>query len=1043
MVKVQKGIFSGTKRSDLKPRVETASGETTSSESTATEVTVVEPLASESVPTVLETRPSVSDRAIQLEANNRLERVRKEVLDARSHNDHKKASLARDMLNRGPKEVRSLVLESLQTFIDSLEPKHQVLMRKVRQSLTLEHPLESVNASLEAFFDIIELEVFGGYASPNHFTDYVIGHVLDLHSDLLKPLRKRMSHLAQHHETPWKRQEYAAVLQQLVRFDAVIEELAALQRGTGTPLEQAKAFVDGVMLRLRQVEPENHNALRHLNKLAVQSVQATSFEVKQALPDVLLEALENGAKGNGTMTQLLHACFESLPEFSSDLQVVLFEYLARHEVFQIYPNWPDYGIRKRMLEQMMALEPLPPLVTAMLRRTGSNPYYPDDMKALVKRVPPGVSAGEAWSDKVLSDLEVIAANERQVWDAFLKHVHTDKPKPSEAWEKHTRELIAKIPDFQPRVLEWLSLVGKERTFKLIEGNDKFDPWNANIVRGLAWSLALIEPSDDAARALARLVETSLKKVPGLGPRSPKLATAGTVALGRLNSSFAVGQLARLKARVTFKTTLKEIEKALEESARRAGISKADLEEIAVPTFGLEANGVRVEPLGEHRAELRIDGNDVTLEFFDANGKKLKSVPASIKKDFAEELKDLKTAQKDIVGMLGAIKARIEKLHLSKKAWTLRDWRERYLEHPLVGSIAKRLIWRINESSVFVHPKRGLEGVRGEKFKFADDAVVSLWHPIMVGSEEALEWRAYLEAAEIEQPWKQAHREIYVLTAAEERTRTYSNRFAAHILKQHQFAQLAAFRGWSNRLRLMVDDSYPPATLELPEWELRAEYWVEGIGDNYGTDTNETGAYLRVSTDQLRFYGIGAARNEAHATGGGYGPSYHFPLSSDPIPLERIPPVVLSEVMRDVDLFVGVASVGNDPTWQDGGPGGRYRDYWQSYSFGELNATAETRREILEKLIPRLKIRDRASVEGRFLKVLGDLRTYKIHLGSSNILMEPNDQYLCIVPSASMESSNISLPFEGDRTLAVILSKAFLLAEDQKITDPTITRQIKR
>ena len=29
----------------------------------------------------------------------------------------------------------------------------------------------------------------------------------------------------------------------------------------------------------------------------------------------------------------------------------------------------------------------------------------------------------------------------------------------------------------------------------------------------------------------------------------------------------------------------------------------------------------------------------------------------------------------------------------------------------------------------------------------------------------------------------------------------------------------------------------------------------------------------------------------------------------------------------------VATVGNDPTWQDGGPEGRFRDYWASYSFG--------------------------------------------------------------------------------------------------------------
>ena len=70
-------------------------------------------------------------------------------------------------------------------------------------------------------------------------------------------------------------------------------------------------------------------------------------------------------------------------------------------------------------------------------------------------------------------------------------------------------------------------------------------------------------------------------------------------------------------------------------------------------------------------------------------------------------------------------------------------------------------------------------------------------------------------------------------------------------------------------------------------------------------------------------------------------------------------------------------------------------------------------------------------------------TYKIHLGSGNILMEPNDQYLCIVPDASARTpqEDIFLPFEGDKTLSIIVSKALLLADDAKITDPTITRQI--
>jgi hypothetical protein len=166
--------------------------------------------------------------------------------------------------------------------------------------------------------------------------------------------------------------------------------------------------------------------------------------------------------------------------------------------------------------------------------------------------------------------------------------------------------------------------------------------------------------------------------------------------------------------------------------------------------------------------------------------------------------------------------------------------------------------------------------------------------------------------------------------------------------------------------------------------------------------------------------------------------------NEPLPLDEIPALVLSEILRDVDLFVGVASVGNDPTWQDGGPGGRYRDYWTRYSFGELAETARTRRAILERLVPRLKIANQCTLTERFLVVRGKLRTYKIHLGSGNILMEPNDQYLCIVPArgpVAAGSDRLFLPFEGDATLSIILSKAFLLAADNAIKDPTIVRQI--
>jgi hypothetical protein len=298
------------------------------------------------------------------------------------------------------------------------------------------------------------------------------------------------------------------------------------------------------------------------------------------------------------------------------------------------------------------------------------------------------------------------------------------------------------------------------------------------------------------------------------------------------------------------------------------------------------------------------------------------------------------------------------------------------------------------------------------------------------------WRTWLLSHQIQQPFKQAYRELYALTAAEEQTGLYSNRFAAHILKQHQFTALCHQRGWKHSLQLMVDDACSQsAQLSMPAWGLKAEFWVTGAGNIYGADTNIIGTFLYLATDQVRFYPL------LNPQAGVGDRPFHGP---EPLALTEIPALVFSEVMRDVDLFVGVASVGNDPNWGDHGPDSHYRNYWYDYSFGELSAIAQTRQQVLIELIPKLKkVSDRCSFKGHFLVVKGDLHTYKIHLGSGNILMEPNDQYLCIVPKTNARNINpLFLPFDDDRTLAIILSKAFLLAADLTITDPTILNQIK-
>jgi len=159
-------------------------------------------------------------------------------------------------------------------------------------------------------------------------------------------------------------------------------------------------------------------------------------------------------------------------------------------------------------------------------------------------------------------------------------------------------------------------------------------------------------------------------------------------------------------------------------------------------------------------------------------------------------------------------------------------------------------------------------------------------------------------------------------------------------------------------------------------------------------------------------------------------------------LVDVPKILFSEALRDVDMFVGVSSIGNDAAWRDGGHQFG-QDYWQSYSFGDLSEVAKTRKEILTGILPKLKISKVSHIDGNFLVVKGKIRTYKIHLGSTNILMEPNNQYLCIVQDRSSSAgAKLFIPFEGDEGLSIIISKALLLAEDDKISDSSIVSQIK-
>jgi hypothetical protein len=649
---------------------------------------------------------------------------------------------------------------------------------------------------------------------------------------------------------------------------------------------------------------------------------------------------------------------------------------------------------------------------------------------------PQIEAGEAWSNAAIADLKGMPDDQRSRWSRLLLYCQTaDSSKPSQKWLKAANDLIETVGrnDFKTRIQHWFELVALPRPIHQEPRHPQYDSdpdqlisdTNSLILKGLTWSCAGWKETE-VIRAVSRLAQVCFKKVPRLGARCPRVGNACLYSLSVTTTGEAAAELSRLNQLIKQPSARKILEKSLDKAAELSGQTREDLEEFTVPTYGLEVEGCLKQSFNDFTAEYRIFGSEAfQLLWRKADGKLQKSIPAEVKEKQSAELKNLKRAIQDIGKMLPAQRQRIERLLASEREWDFDIWRQRYLDHSLLAHLSRRLVWHFRQDSQSA-PGIWLNGkivdVHDQPLDWLSAKTkVRIWHPLGQDLQTVAGWRNWFETHQVTQPFKQAHREIYILTDAERQTDTYSNRFAAHILRQHQFAALAKERGWSYRLQGAFDSHNTPLLL-LPQWNLAVEFWVDSPGDRQ--DTAQSGIFLHVATDQVRFC----------EPGGG------------PRSLTGVPALIFSEVMRDVDLFVGVCSIGNDPAWQDRGEGGQFETYWQRYSFGDLSATAKTRREVLEKLLPRLKIAGKCSLHDKFLKVKGDLRTYKIHLGSGNILMEPNDSYLCIVPARASRDSvsrqNIFLPFEGDNTLAVILSKAFLLAGDSKITDQTILRQIK-
>jgi hypothetical protein len=729
------------------------------------------------------------------------------------------------------------------------------------------------------------------------------------------------------------------------------------------------------------------------------------------------------------------AVFEMLKEFTDEELHIIFDGWRKATIKDHFWEFPSEKVAKILQEKIKTHGLSEPIRKSFELAKVPKEYYFDvsrrrlndkiDLILQGKQSLP-IHKGDVFGTTVLEFLDAIENEDHKTkWEQLLEHCLSvgSKGSPSQKWLNTAKQLVHDIGEdaFAAKMIEWLLQV-KQMIIEIHKSKeyqvDFLREANHDMLKGLIWCSAFAN-NNELVSVLDNYAMVAYRKKPGVGPISSKTGTACMHAFAQLPFSQGIAKLMKFRMKIKNNNLIKSVDKIIADLAEKNNVSNDQIEELSTPDFGLDQEAVLRKKMGDFVAVYTIKSMHEAELTWEKDGKVQKGVPTQVKNEYAAELKAFKNQIKEIESYLPALKEKIESFYLRQKTLPYNRWKESYLDHRLTGILAKKLIWHFsaNETKTQAIWLNGqLTDVTGAPINVPDDTEVQLWHPIGFSTDTIIAWRNFLQQHSITQPFKQAYREIYIVTDAELNTDTYSNRFAAHIIRQHQMSALAKQRGWHYQLMGAWDGHNIPY-ITLKEWDMRAQFFVES---DWQGDTSPAGIFTYVSTDQVRFY-----------------------RGNDQIRMVNVPAMVFTEIMRDVDLFVGVCSIGNDPNWQNTG-NERMDGYWRDYSFGDLSESAKVRQDVLKTLIPRLKIGNRCSFDGKYLLVKGNIRKYKIHMGSGNILMEPNDEYLCIVPDRSEKpGEKVFLPFEGDNMLSIILSKALLLADDQKITDPTITRQLKR
>jgi uncharacterized protein DUF4132 len=416
--------------------------------------------------------------------------------------------------------------------------------------------------------------------------------------------------------------------------------------------------------------------------------------------------------------------------------------------------------------------------------------------------------------------------------------------------------------------------------------------NQRLGRGLLWLATVVidEPADVLGTVGVRMGTSGRNDAV---VRDTALANTCAALLGASGDPAAAAALASMRAQVTNRNVLKQIDRALGAVADGSGLTVDDVVELALPSFGLDEN-----------RRLEVSAGDVTaiVELLDTGKVHTRWRSAGVESEgqppdhFAAAepavAAEIQGRVADIEGAVAEERRRMEARMASDRTWPEPAWRARFVNHPVGGLFGRHLVWSVGAAGKphesVLPTERGWIGLDGRVRKpGTGDSIVRLWHPSEATGTEIGAWRDFLAAAGVEQPIRQVDRELFLPRALDVAVPA-DRRFSGSIVDHGQLRTLLRRRGWAAPFVGTWDQGDEATAWRAFDDGLRAEVRYQAV---MRLPTGERHEQVRIIA--VRFVRASGAPSAAAAP------------DAPTVDPRGVPPRMFSEALRDLSLVVAV------------------------------------------------------------------------------------------------------------------------------------------